>query len=206
MHDDESPEAWWVAQTKDHRVTAREPGRQRRGLTKAQARSLRRDATDPRHLFDWAQFHVVPRLYRHDPLSLVTTLNPRRSVADALFPRARQALLVLFFQHAENWFRQVDVVEVTRLGLGAAQRELKNLQLAGLLRARPVARERRRQFPSLEYQANQASPLFAPLQALASLMLHTPYAGPLRLPPDPDWLPDASLKPRWQRGDRLPSP
>ncbi|MEL0029054.1 MAG: hypothetical protein VW625_10460, partial [Perlucidibaca sp.] len=108
--------------------------RKGRGLSENEARILRRNPTDPFHLFDWAQFHVAPRMYRLDPLSFTPMLQPRRAVADALFPRTRQALLVLLFQDPEHWYRQADVVRVTQAGLGCAQRELINLQVAGLVR------------------------------------------------------------------------
>lgn len=160
-----------------------------RGLSENEARIVRRNPTDPFHLFDWAQFHVAPRMYRLDPLSFTPMLQPRRAVADALFPRTRQALLVLFFQFPENWYRQTDVVRVTRMGLGSAQRELFNLELAGLVRARPTCRYRSR-----EFSANPESPLFKVMCALASGFMYSPFSGPWHLPPDPDYLPDGACR------------
>lgn len=170
-----------------------------RGLSENEARIVRRNSTDPMHLFDWAQFHVAPRMYRLDPLSFTPMLAPRRSVSDALFPRARQKLIVLFFQFPGNWYRQADVVRISTLGLGSAQRELMNLVIADLVRRRPT----RRRF-SPEYSANPEAPLFDVMCQLARGFLYSPYCHPLQLPPDPDYGPGGVRKAQCRMNPDVP--
>lgn len=80
-------------------------------------------------------------------------------VAEALFGRTKREILALFFgrQHQELYLRQI--VRETKAGIGAVQRELKNLVAAGLL----VRTESRDQ---ILYSANAGSPVYGDLQSL----------------------------------------
>lgn len=152
-----------------------------RGLTSEQMHCLRQNCTDPMLLFDWPQFHRPPRLGGPGVARITPHVTPRRSVSDALFPRARQKLLVLFFLFPERWFRQVDVLRIGQMGMGATQREIMNLLISDLIRAR--LSERRR--GTLEYNANPDSPLYGSLKALVEGFLYSPIPKPVHWPPEP---------------------
>lgn len=82
-----------------------------------------------------------------------------QSLADALFPRVRQAVLRLLFLQADKRFLQKDIITNIRLGSGAVQRELERLSKPGIVVRLTVGRE-------VYYQANSASPIFSELQGL----------------------------------------
>lgn len=176
----------WGAEAPEHFFSYQRTGENMyHGLRREERRRIMRDMTDPWHLPELVQWHVPPRLRYMQAGSPERCLLPRRPVADALFPVARQRLLILFFQLPGHWYRQVDMQRLASLGLGVLQRELKNLREAGLIRVR-VSDARRRRFPSHEYAANPDAPLFVALSLLARDMRYTPFDRPLRLPPEPD--------------------
>jgi len=89
----------------------------------------------------------------------MSTGSSRHTVATALFSKTQRALLTLFFTQPEQSFYLRQIVRITRIGQGAAQRELARWAEAGLL-------IRTRRGYQVYYQANPASPVFAELKAL----------------------------------------
>jgi len=81
------------------------------------------------------------------------------SLGQLLFGDTRRAILALLYGHAEEQFYLRDLVRRTETGLGAAQRELKQLSDAGL-----VLRVRRGN--QVYYQANSANPIFPELKGI----------------------------------------
>jgi uncharacterized protein len=81
------------------------------------------------------------------------------SLAQLLFGDTRRAILALLYGHAEEQFYLRDLVRRTETGLGAAQRELKQLTDGGL-----VLRVRRGN--QVYYQANSANPIFSELKGI----------------------------------------
>ena len=86
-------------------------------------------------------------------------LGPMDSLSARLFGRVRREILGLLFGHPdeEYYFRQI--VRLTGVGVGAAQRELENLTSAGIILRRPRGR-------SVFYQVNRDSPIYGELQSL----------------------------------------
>ncbi len=81
------------------------------------------------------------------------------SLGQLLFGDTRRAILALLYGHAEEQFYLRDLVRRTETGLGAAQRELKQLTEAGL-----VLRVRRGN--QVYYQANSSNPIFPELKGI----------------------------------------
>jgi predicted nucleotidyltransferase len=81
------------------------------------------------------------------------------SLGQLLFGDTRRAILALLYGHAEEQFYLRDLVRRTETGLGAAQRELKQLTDGGL-----VLRVRRGN--QVYYQANSANPIFSELKGI----------------------------------------
>jgi len=81
------------------------------------------------------------------------------SLGQLLFGGTRRAILALLYGHAQEQFYLRDLVRRTETGLGAAQRELKQLTEAGL-----VLRVRRGN--QVYYQANSANPIFPELKGI----------------------------------------
>lgn len=147
--------------------------RPRHGLMNAESRTFQKNLTDPMHLFDWPQVHHPPRCNNRGMIEIVGFLHQRRPVADALFPRARQRLIIAFFMHPQNIYRQTDLMRITGLRGGSGQREIMNLRVAGLIRETRGDHQLR---PYL--QAETESPLFSVMCALAQAMLYTPWQSP----------------------------
>jgi predicted nucleotidyltransferase len=89
----------------------------------------------------------------------MSTGESELTVAAALFGKTQRALLALFFMRPEQSFYLRQILRTTRIGQGAAQRELAHWVEAGLL----VRTKRGNQ---VYYQANSDSPVFAELKAL----------------------------------------
>lgn len=90
---------------------------------------------------------------------LVMGTIERKGISSALFGKVRRAVLALFFSHPDESFYLRQIVRTTGVGLGAVQRELKRLTEAGIITR--IARDRK-----VDYQVNQASPLFKELHSL----------------------------------------
>ena len=77
----------------------------------------------------------------------------------ALFGKSRRAVLALFFSRGDKEFYVREVVRMTGVGQGAAQRELQRLSAAGIIRRRVRGRQ-------VYYQANLECPIFPELKGL----------------------------------------
>jgi len=89
----------------------------------------------------------------------MSTTESELTVATALFGKTQRALLALFFMRSEQSFYLRQILRITRIGQGAAQRELAHWVEAGLL-------VRTRRGNMVYYQANIDSSVFAELKAL----------------------------------------
>ncbi len=83
-------------------------------------------------------------------------IAPQASLADALFPKARQRVLGVLMGDPGRSFYTTEVIALAQSGSGAVQRELTALADAGLLTVT-------RQGHQKHYQANENSPVFMEL-------------------------------------------
>ena len=81
------------------------------------------------------------------------------SVGDALFTKAQQKLLALFYGRPDRTFYFNEVVRLADMGKGAISRELAKLCESGLLLSS-------KQGNQIHYQANKASPIFNELTSI----------------------------------------
>ncbi len=95
----------------------------------------------------------------------------RTSLTDALFTRTQQRVLGLLFGQPGRSFFATELIGLVGAGSGAVQREVKRLAESGLVTVTSVGNRR-------HYQANPASPLFAPLREIA--LKTSGLAEPLR--------------------------
>jgi len=158
--------------------------RRLRGINIMRKWKIIKDCSEAWHLFDLAQLHVPPRRLHRDPCSYELHMDPRRCVADALFPRARQVMLLVFFQQPTVWYRQRDLHKMSCMGLSALQREIYNLLGAKLIVAEPVRISSRELFPSMKYRANSEAPLFSALCSLAEVFQYSAYSPRCQYPAD----------------------
>jgi predicted nucleotidyltransferase len=84
---------------------------------------------------------------------------PAASLADALFAKVQQRVLAVLFGNPGRSFYANEVIGLARSGTGAVQRQLARLELAGLVTATRIGKQK-------HYQANAASPVFDELRAL----------------------------------------
>lgn len=89
----------------------------------------------------------------------MTTLSANGGPAALLFSKTRRAVLSLLYHHAGEAFYLRQIVRATGSGLGPAQRELKKLADAGIIRRTARGRQ-------IYYQANGQCPVFAELRSL----------------------------------------
>lgn len=82
------------------------------------------------------------------------------SLGDALFKGTQQRVLGLLFGNPGRSYYARELIRLIAGGAGAVQRELLRLSQSGLVTVRQVGNQKR-------YQANQASPVFAELCAVA---------------------------------------
>lgn len=87
----------------------------------------------------------------------------RTSIADALFNQTQQRVLRLLFGQPGRSFFANELIELTRSGSGAVQRELAGLTESGLVLVKPVGRQK-------HYQANSQAPIF---EELCGIVLKT---------------------------------
>lgn len=158
--------------------------RRLRGINTMRKWKIIKDCSEAWHLFDLAQLHVPPRRLHRDPCSYELRMDPRRCIADALFPRARQVLILVFFQQPAIWYRQRDLHRMSCMGLSGLQREIHNLLGAKLIVAEPVRISSRELFPSMKYRANSEAPLFSALCSLAEVFQYSAYVPTCQYPPD----------------------
>jgi len=89
----------------------------------------------------------------------MSTAFAESGLAAALFGQTRRAILGLLYGHPDQSYYLRQLVRSARLGLGAAQREVKHLSDAGIIR-RTVSGNQ------VFYQANPNCPIFGELKGL----------------------------------------
>jgi predicted nucleotidyltransferase len=89
----------------------------------------------------------------------MSTPSENSNLAATLFSKTRRAVLSLLYSHADEEFYLRQIVRATGVGLGAVQRELKQLTDVGIIRRTMQGRQ-------VYYQANPESPVFAELKSL----------------------------------------
>jgi predicted nucleotidyltransferase len=86
------------------------------------------------------------------------------TLSHVLFGQSRRSILALLYGHADQEFYLRELVRQAGTGVGATQRELKQLTDAGIIR-----RVRRGQ--QVYYQANQDNPIFGELKSIITKTL-----------------------------------
>ncbi len=101
----------------------------------------------------------------------VIPIQPRTSLADALFSTTQQRVLAYLFGQPERSYFATELIELTGGGSGAVQRELARLEQSGLVTVTRMGTQK-------HYQANPKSPIFAELCAIVQKTVG--LAEPLR--------------------------
>jgi predicted nucleotidyltransferase len=86
-------------------------------------------------------------------------MGPRLRLGDALFSGVQQRVLAVIFGMPERSFYRNELLQLTRSGKGAMQRELERLEKSGLVTVRAQGNQR-------HYQANSAAPIFEELHGI----------------------------------------
>ena len=89
----------------------------------------------------------------------MSTPSENNDLATTLFSKARRTILALLYGHADESFYLRQIVRITGIGLGSAQRELKQLTDAGIIQRSVQGRQ-------VFYRANTESPVFVELKSL----------------------------------------
>jgi len=92
-------------------------------------------------------------------------------LADALFTTTQQRLLALLYGQPERSFFASELIQLTRSGSGAVQRELKRFASSGLVSVTPLGRQK-------HYQANPDCPVFEEVSGIVRKTLA--LAEPIR--------------------------
>jgi len=92
-----------------------------------------------------------------------TNASHHKDIAATLLGRTRRGVLGLLFLHPDESYYVREIVRAVDVGQGAVQRELRNLEAAGII----LRHERGRQ---VHYRANRECPVF---EELRSLMVKT---------------------------------
>ncbi len=100
---------------------------------------------------------IVPK--RGTIVPTMSTLPDSDNLSKTLFGKTRRAVLSLLYSHVDDAFYLRQIVRAAGVGLGAVQRELKQLSDAGIIQR--IVRGRQ-----VYYQANPQCPVFAELKAL----------------------------------------
>src|SRR5260370_39835801 len=100
---------------------------------------------------------IVPIIGTIVPKMSIETLGP----ASVLFGRTRANLLRLLFGQTDKQFYLRQLARELQSGIGALQRELKQLTNAGFIVRRKIGNQ-------VFYQANTGSPTFSDLKALVA--------------------------------------
>jgi predicted nucleotidyltransferase len=90
---------------------------------------------------------------------IMSTILNNDNIAATLFGKTRRTVLALLFSHVDKRFYFRQIVSTTGAGLGALQRELKNLTDAGIIQKTILGRQ-------VYYQANPVCPIFTELKSL----------------------------------------
>ena len=89
---------------------------------------------------------------------MITIIKNNR-LSSVLFGKARRGILSLFFSRPEETFYLRQIVQLTGIGLGPIQRELKQLSDAGIIQRKPQGRQ-------VYFQANRECPIFNELKSI----------------------------------------
>ena len=100
---------------------------------------------------------IVPK--RGTIVPEMSTAPYKEDISQTLFGKTRRAVLSLLYSHVDEAFYLRQIVRVAGVGLGAVQRELKQLSDAGIIQR--IVRGRQ-----VYYQANPQCPVFGELKAL----------------------------------------
>lgn len=100
---------------------------------------------------------IVPK--RGTIVPTMSTLSDTDNLSRTLFGKARRAVLSLLYSQVDDAFYLRQIVRAAGVGLGAVQREVKQLSDAGIIQR--IVRGRQ-----VYYQANPQCPVFAELKAL----------------------------------------
>jgi len=95
---------------------------------------------------------------------IMSTMAESYNLSAALFGKTRRAILSLLYSHADESFYLRQIARFSGTGLGAMQRELKQLSAAGIIR-RTVRGKR------VYYQANPECPIFTELKSLTKELI-----------------------------------
>jgi DNA-binding transcriptional ArsR family regulator len=82
-------------------------------------------------------------------------------VASSLFPKSRRAVLGLLYGQTDRAFYLREIIDLTGLGIGHVQRELKRLVEAGILLRSEEGRH-------VYFQANSQCPIYAELHGIVT--------------------------------------
>jgi predicted nucleotidyltransferase len=82
-----------------------------------------------------------------------------RTLSNILFSGSRRSILALLYGHADEQFYLREITRRARTGIGATQRELRQLSEAGLIQSV-------RRGHQIYYQANRKNPIFAELKSI----------------------------------------
>src|SRR5512139_90932 len=97
----------------------------------------------------------------------MSTSDYRDNLSETLFGKTRRAVLSLLYSHVDDAFYLRQIVRTAGVGLGAVQRELKQLSDAGIIQR--IVRGHQ-----VYYQANPKCPVF---EELKTLVVKTVGAG-----------------------------
>jgi predicted nucleotidyltransferase len=100
---------------------------------------------------------IVPK--RGTIVPKMSTLPDTDNLSKTLFSKTRRAVLSLLYSHVDDAFYLRQIARAAEVGLGAVQRELKQLSDAGIIQR--IVRGRQ-----VYYQANPRCPVFAELKKL----------------------------------------
>jgi predicted nucleotidyltransferase len=103
--------------------------------------------------------HIDPNMGIIIPKLGMKPAAPKLSLADALLPKSRQRLLAVLLMRPDQAFYTNELIQLTKSGNGAIQRELADLTQVGVLTCKKIGNQK-------HYQANQASPIYAELRGL----------------------------------------
>src|SRR5262245_30236966 len=81
------------------------------------------------------------------------------TLSNILFSRSRRSILALLYGHTDEQFYLREVSRRAGTGIGATQRELRQLSEAGLIQSI-------RRGHQIYYQANRRNPIFAELKSI----------------------------------------
>jgi predicted nucleotidyltransferase len=89
----------------------------------------------------------------------MSAINITDNLSATLFGKTRRAILALLYSHADESFYLRQIARTADVGMGAVQRELKNLSKTGIIRRTVRGRQ-------VYFQANPECPIYDELKSL----------------------------------------